>query len=245
MIGKAAASSRVCAWRGSVRICWALPCSTIRPSLHDDDALADRGEDREVVADHHEGQLPVADESVEHVEHLGLHHDVERRGRLVGDDQLGVAGQGHRDHDPLPLPARELVRIGAALRGRQVDQRQQLVDPAQPRRGVGELLRAVQREGLGDLLAYLTDRVERVHRALEDDRRLGPPDRTQAPPAHGGDVLALQQDAARRCVADRGSSRSTDIASVDLPQPDSPAMPTVPPRSISRLTPSTATVPPA
>ncbi len=92
------------------------------------------------MADHHEGELAVADESVEHVEDLGLDHDVEGRGRLVGDDQLGVAGQGHRDHDALPLPARELVGIGAALGRRQVDQRQQLVDPAQPRRRVGELL---------------------------------------------------------------------------------------------------------
>ena len=42
-------------------------------------------------------------------------------------------------------------------------------------------------------------------------------------------------------VALRGSSRRADMARVDFPQPDSPAMPTVPPGSTARSTPSTAT----
>ena len=43
---------------------------------------------------------------------------VERRRRLVGDEELGTARERHRDHRPLPLAARELVRIGVdALAG--------------------------------------------------------------------------------------------------------------------------------
>ncbi len=36
--------------------------------------------------------------------------DVERRRRLVRDEQVGIVGQRHGDHHALPLPARELVR---------------------------------------------------------------------------------------------------------------------------------------
>ena len=44
-------------------------------------------------------------------EDLRLRRDVERRRRLVGDQQRGLEHQRHRDHDPLPLAARQLVRI--------------------------------------------------------------------------------------------------------------------------------------
>ena len=42
---------------------------------------------------------------------LELRRDVERRRRLVGDDQAGRAGKRAGDHQPLPLTAGELVRI--------------------------------------------------------------------------------------------------------------------------------------
>ncbi len=48
----------------------------------------------------------------DHVEHLRLHGDVERGGRLVGDEQRRVVGERHRDRDALAQPARQLVRIG-------------------------------------------------------------------------------------------------------------------------------------
>ena len=50
---------------------------------------------------------------VEQVEDLRLDGDVESRGRLVGDEQLRLAGQGHGDHHPLAQAAGELVGIGA------------------------------------------------------------------------------------------------------------------------------------
>ena len=45
------------------------------------------------------------------VEDLRLDGDVERRGRLVGDQQPRLAGQRHRDHRALAHAARQLVRI--------------------------------------------------------------------------------------------------------------------------------------
>ena len=65
------------------------------------------------------------------VEDLGLDRHVERGGRLVGDEELRVAGEGHRDHHALPHPAAELVRVvlQAAPRGRDADELEQLDGP--------------------------------------------------------------------------------------------------------------------
>ena len=45
---------------------------------------------------------------------LRLDRDVERRDRLVGDDELRLQDERARDADALALAARELVRVAAA-----------------------------------------------------------------------------------------------------------------------------------
>ena len=73
--------------------------------------------------------VPVSLAEVAHqVEDLGLDRDVEGGRRLVGDEQLRLAGEGHRDHHPLGHAARHLVREGleAPLRVRDADHPQQL-----------------------------------------------------------------------------------------------------------------------
>ena len=52
---------------------------------------------------------------------LRLHRDVERGGRLVGDQQLGLAHQRHGDHHALAQAARELVRELAEPHARRGD----------------------------------------------------------------------------------------------------------------------------
>ena len=87
------------------------------------------------------------------VEDLGLDRDVERGGRLVGDQQLRLAGQRHRDHHALAQAAGQLVRVvveplaaGAAGRpGRALGR------PLA--RGLARDAPAVQAHRLGDLLA--------------------------------------------------------------------------------------------
>ena len=107
----------------------------------------------------------------EQVEDLRLDRHVERGRRLVGDQQLRVAGERHRDHHALAHAARELVRVvvDAPLRRRDADQREHL-DRALDRRLAAQAL--VQAQRLGDLLADRVDRVERGHRLLEDHRDL-------------------------------------------------------------------------
>ena len=97
--------------------------------VHDRDPVAEVGQHRQVVADHQQPDVELGDQLLEHVEDLRLHHHVERRRRLVGHDQLRPAGQGHRDHHPLPLPAGDLVGVGPGPGGGQPDLVEQLADP--------------------------------------------------------------------------------------------------------------------
>jgi hypothetical protein len=54
----------------------------------------------------------------EQIEDLRLNRHVERRRRLVGDEEFGLARQRHRDHHALAHPAGELVRDSRARAAR-------------------------------------------------------------------------------------------------------------------------------
>ena len=79
---------------------------------HDADPVGDLAHDAEVVGDEQHRHAEARFHFGEELQDLRLHGDVERRRRLVGDEQVGLVGERHRDHDALALPARELVRIG-------------------------------------------------------------------------------------------------------------------------------------
>ena len=65
---------------------------------------------------------------LEQPQDLRLHHHVERGRRLVGDQQLRVAGERERDQHALALAARELVRVVARAPRREPDKLEQLPD---------------------------------------------------------------------------------------------------------------------
>ena len=80
------------------------------------------------------------------VEDLRLDGDVERGGRLVGDEQLRVAGERHRDHHPLAHAAGQLVRIGVGARlGRRDAHRAQHLDRALARLAAPPIARCRRR----------------------------------------------------------------------------------------------------
>ena len=110
--------------------------------------------------------------SLQQVEDLGLDGDVERGGRLVGDQQRRLAGQRHRDHHALAHAARQLVRIVVEpLRRRRDAHQLEHLDRA--RSAPPAATSCVWRQDrLDDLLADRVDRVERGHRLLEDHRHL-------------------------------------------------------------------------
>src|SRR6266702_3153361 len=88
-----------------------------RPLLHDDAPLhhrkpiADLRGNPQIMGDEQYGKIELLAHLVEQFEHLGLHRDVERRNRLVADQEHRLHRQRAGDADPLPLPAGELVRI--------------------------------------------------------------------------------------------------------------------------------------
>ena len=79
--------------------------------IHHRDPVGDVLDHLEVVRDEKVGQTQLLLEVLHEVDDLGLDRDVERRDRLVADDELRLDRQRARDADALPLPARELVRI--------------------------------------------------------------------------------------------------------------------------------------
>ena len=128
------------------------------------DPVGVRGGDR-IVGDHDDRLLVLVDGVAHEVEDLGAGVRVEVSGRLVGEDDLGLARQGAGHRDPLLLPAGELAR--AVLQPVvETDRRDDLVDP----RLVAGLAAEHQREE--DVLPGV-ERGDQVVR-LEDEADLGP-----------------------------------------------------------------------
>ena len=85
--------------------------------IHHADAARHVPDHGEVVADEEIGEAELVLQVAHQIEDLRLHRDIERRGRLVADDELGFRGQRARDRDPLPLAAGKFVRKFPAIVG--------------------------------------------------------------------------------------------------------------------------------
>ena len=77
--------------------------------VHDRDAVGDVAHDAEVVRDEQVGDPFLHLQLDEQVEDRGLHGHVERRGRLVADDEARIAGERAGDRDALLEAPGELV----------------------------------------------------------------------------------------------------------------------------------------
>ena len=164
--------------------------------IHRDHARAGLGDDAEVVRDQHQRRVRGLAEVAQQFQDLRLHGDVERRGRLVGDQQLRPADQAGRDHHALAHAAGELMRIvvDAPLRRGDADAAEHVEGPL-PRLFLADA--GVDAQRLGDLVADGEHRIERAHRLLEDHGNAAAAD-----PAHGAGC-SIRRDRRRRT----GSSR--------------------------------------
>ena len=179
----------------------------------------------------------VALERFDLLQDLALDDDVERGRRLVHDDQLRPQRERHCDDHALAHAARELVRVRACAPAVDADELEQLARSRERAPPVDALVRAHR---VDELVADAHDRVERVHRALQDDRHVAPAEAAQLLGALAEQVLALEQDASARDPRRRTEELHDGIRDRLLPQPDSPARPTISPSRIARSTPSTA-----
>ena len=138
-------------------------------TLHDVDALGHLAHDAKVVRDEQHGHAHLALQLLQQLEDLRLYGDVERRRRLVGDEQVWLVGQCHGDHHALPLPARQLMRerVEALLRLADAD----LVQQLKHARLHGFFVHApVHAQHLAYLPLDGMQRVERGHRLLKNHR---------------------------------------------------------------------------
>ena len=135
------------------------------PGIHHGQAVGDVADDAEIVRDEQHGHAEALLEVEEQFKNLRLNGHVERGRRLVGDEQLRLGSESHRDHDALLHPAGELVRIIFEPRFRRgnADQFQQADDF-----GVVGLLGAVELERFLDLIADAEDRIQRRARVLKN-----------------------------------------------------------------------------
>ena len=146
--------------------------------IHHRDAVGSFGDHAHVVGHQHHGGAVIASETLYQRDDLGLHRDVERGGRLVGDDQLRLGADRQRDHDALAHAAGEFVRIGvdAFFRSGNADLGQQ-VDGALARRRFRQI--EVGPDRLDDLVADPVQRIEAGERVLEDHADALAPDPAQ------------------------------------------------------------------
>ena len=75
------------------------------------DPVGHFGDDAEIVGDEDERRSEPLLQVRDQAEDLRLDGDVERRRRLVGDEDPRLAGERQRDHRPLAHAAGQLVRI--------------------------------------------------------------------------------------------------------------------------------------
>lgn len=143
------------------------------------------------MADEEIGHAEAPLQVLQQVDDLGRDRDVERRDRLVADEQLRAEDQRPGNHDALALPAGELMRIAPEQVRTQADCLEQLerLLPA----SLGSGFEPVDDERLDDLLADGQAPVERRERVLM--HQLHPP--AQGSPlaiARRADGLAREHD---------------------------------------------------
>ena len=128
------------------------------------------------------------------IEDLRLDGDVERGGRLVGDQQLRPAGERHGDHHPLAQAAGQLdADIAPDRRSGRADA--DLSQHLERARAAPRAARrsAMQPQHLGDLVADGEGRIEAGHRLLEDHADAVAPDLRAS-----GSLVEREQIACRR-----------------------------------------------
>ena len=112
---------------------------------------------RQVMRHHHIGERMFLPQVGQQIKDLGLHGHIQRRGRLVQQQQARLGGQRPGNGDALALSARELVRIAKA----------ELLPEAHVIEQLGhtpvDLAETVQMQGLAQ---HLIDRMARVQRGV-------------------------------------------------------------------------------
>src|SRR6266480_3894906 len=164
--------------------------------IHDRDAIGGLGDDAHVVRDQHHRRAAFARDALHEHDDLRLHRHVERRGRLVGDQQDRLRGERERDDHALAHAAGELVRIvvETRLRSRDADFGEQRQCPLSQVLSRKPEMRA---DRLLELRADRVERIERAERVLEHDADAPAADGAQGRVRQPVDAPPFEPDFAR------------------------------------------------
>ena len=128
------------------------------PLLHHRDAIGEAPHKVQIVRDEEQRHAGLGTQVFQQLEYLQPDRHVERRGGLVCNQQLRIAGERHGDHRALALAAGELVRIAPRAALGLVD-----ADAAHRRDrlapGIGAAQRRMQLERFDDLLTHAVERI--------------------------------------------------------------------------------------
>ena len=184
--------------------------------MHDGDPVGDRQGLVLVVGDEQGGDADLELDAPDLVAQLGADLGVQRRERLVEQEDLRLDRERPGERHPLLLAARELVRVAAGL----VAEADQLEEPVGGRRR-SVAADPAQPQAEGDVLARGHVREQAV--GLKHHAHVAPVRR------HVGDVVAVEQDPAgveplqagkraqgRGLAAARGAEQGDELAGADL-----------------------------
>ena len=87
------------------------PLLQYRASVHDVHPVAKFGDDSEFVGDEEDGGAVSVPDLAQQLEHLRLNCNVERRGRLVSDEEFRLQRKPHGNHSTLLHATGELMRV--------------------------------------------------------------------------------------------------------------------------------------
>ncbi len=172
-------------------------------AMHDRDPIGDVGDHAEIVRDQQQAHAGLGLELLQQLEDLRLHGDVEGGRGLVGDQDVRAQRERHRDHDPLPLAARELMGVVVDA-PRRVGNPDMLEQRDRALLGGAPAHRPVRPQRLLDLKPDRVDRIEMRERVLKDDRDPLAIDPAPLGRAHLQKIFPLEQDLPARDVARRG-----------------------------------------
>src|SRR5258706_5208516 len=162
--------------------------------IHYRDAVTDMGHHSEIMCDEQIGKIMLALEVDQQIDHLGLDRHIERRYRLIADDQPRPQRQSPRDADALALAAGELVRIVLHLIRPEPDLLEQFGDAVAL---FASCRQTVDAEWLADDIARRHPGIERSKRVLEHDLHRTSM-RAQVCLAEIGDIQPIKANAAPR-----------------------------------------------
>ena len=145
------------------------------------------------MGDQNDGGIQLGPKIAQQGKDFRLYRHIQRRCRLVGDQNLRFACKGDGNHHPLTLTTRQLVRIiinPCRCIGNPHRLEQFQCAPA----GRCIVNPAMQAQHFDDLLANGKNRVERGHRLLKDHRDLIAPQAPQPCRRCLRQIFALEQD---------------------------------------------------